>query len=95
MKQLITLTAFLSFLICFSQTNKIDSLSIELAYQKQDTSKVKTSLKLIEALYHHEDYKKALLYIDQTEKLSQQLQYTRGIADANYYRALIYSQKND
>ncbi len=95
MKQLITLTAFLSFLICFSQTDEIDSLSIQLAYQKQDTSKVKTSVLLIKALYNSNDYKKALLYIDQTEKLSKQLQYTRGVADANYYRALIYTKKND
>ena len=95
MKQLITLTAILSFLFCFSQTNEIDSLAIQLAYQKQDSSKVKTSVKLIKALYDVKDYKKALLYIDQTEKLSKQLNFTRGIADANYYKALIYSQKND
>lgn len=95
MKQLITLTAFLSFLICFSQTNKIDSLSIQLAYQKQDTSKVKTSVELIKALYDYKDYKKALLYIDQTEKLSKQLNYTKGIADANYYRASVYSKMDD
>ena len=95
MKQLITLTAFLSVLICFSQTNKIDSLSIQLAYQKQDTSKVKTSVELIKALYNYKDYKKALLYIDQTEKLSNELQFTRGIADANYYKALIYAQNDD
>ena len=95
MKQLTTLVAFLSVLICFSQTNEIDSLSIELAYQKQDTSKVKTSIQLINALYQNKDYKKALLYIDQTEKLSQQIEFTKGIADANYYRALIYSKKND
>jgi signal transduction histidine kinase len=95
MKQLITLTAFLSFLICLSQTNEIDSLTIQLAYQKQDSSKVKTSVELIKALYGVKDYKKALLYIDQTENLSNQLQFTKGIADANYYRALIYSQRND
>jgi signal transduction histidine kinase len=95
MKQLITLTAFLSFLICFSQTNEIDSLTIQLAYQKQDSSKVKTSIQLVKALYNHKDFKKAILYIDQTEKLSIQLDYTKGIADANYYKALIYSQRDD
>ncbi|MGM5469752.1 tetratricopeptide repeat-containing sensor histidine kinase [Flavobacteriaceae bacterium LMO-SS05] len=95
MKQLITLTAFLSFLICFSQTNEIDSLSIQLAYQKQDSSKVRTSVLLIKALYDSKDFKKALLYIDQTEQLSIQLQFTKGIADANYYKALIYSQRDD
>ena len=95
MKQLITLTAFLTFLICFPQTNEIDSLTIQLAYQKQDSSKVNTSVHLIKAFYDVKDYKKALMYIDQTEKLSKQLNFTRGIADANYYKALIYSQKND
>jgi len=95
MKQLITLTAFLSFLFCFSQTNEIDSLAIQLAYQKQDSSKVNTSVRLIKALYDVKDYKKALLYIDQTEKLSKQLNFTRGIADANYYKALIYSKRDD
>lgn len=95
MKQLITLTAFLSFLICFSQTDEIDSLSVKLAYQKQDTSKVKTSVLLIKAFFENKDYRKALLYIDQTEKLSKQLQYTKGVADVNYYRALVYSRKND
>ena len=95
MKQLITLTAFLSFLLCFSQTNEVDSLTIQLAYQKQDSSKVKTSVQLIKALYQNKDFKKALLYIDQTENLSNQLGYTKGIADTHYYKALIYTQKDD
>jgi len=95
MKQLTTLVTFLSVLICFSQTNEIDSLAVQLAYQQQDSSKVKTSVQLIKALYENKDYQKALLYIDQTENLSKQLNYTRGIADANYYKALIYTQKDD
>ena len=95
MKQLITLTAFLSFLLCFTQTNEVDSLTIQLAYQKQDSSKVKTSVQLIKALYQNKDFKKALLYIDQTENLSNQLGYTKGIADTHYYKALIYTQKDD
>ena len=95
MKQLITLTAFLTFLICFPQTNEIDSLTIQLAYQKQDSSKVNTSVRLIKALYDVQDYKKALMYIDQTENLSKELNFIKGTADANYYKALIYSKKND
>jgi signal transduction histidine kinase/tetratricopeptide (TPR) repeat protein len=95
MKQLITLTAFLSFLICFSQTNEIDSLAIQLAYQNQDSTKVKTSVRLIKALYEINDFKKALLYINQTEQLSKQLNYTKGIADINFYKALIYTKKDD
>lgn len=95
MKQLITLAVLCSSLFCFSQTNEIDSLTIQLAYQKQDSSKVDTSLYLIKALYNSENFKKALLYIDQTEQLSKLLNHTKGIADVNYYKALIYSQKDD
>jgi signal transduction histidine kinase len=95
MKQLITLAVLCSSLFCFSQTNEIDSLTIQLAYQKQDSSKVDTSLHLIKALYKSKNFKKALLYIDQTERLSKLLNHTKGIADVNYYKALIYSQKDD
>src|SRR5690606_13097803 len=95
MKQLIALAAFLAVSICFAQTNEIDSLAIQLAYQKQDTSKVDTSLHLIKALLNVEDYKKALLYIDETERLSKSLDYQKGIAEANYYKALIYTQRDD
>lgn len=95
MKRLITLAVLCSSLFCFSQTNEIDSLTIQLAYQKQDSSKVDTSLYLIKALYKSKNFKKALLYIDQTERLSKFLNHTKGIADVNYYKALIYSQKDD
>lgn len=95
MKQLITLAVLCSSLFCFSQTNEIDSLTIQLAYQKQDSSKVDTSLYLIKALYDSKNFKKALLYIDQTERLSKFLNHTKGTADVNYYKALIYSQKDD
>lgn len=95
MKQLIALAAFLAVSICFAQTNEIDSLAIQLAYQKQDTSKVDTSLHLIKALLNVEDYKKALLYIDETERLSKSLNYQKGIAEANYYKALVYTQRDD
>ena len=95
MKQLITLAVLCSSLFCFSQTNEIDSLTIQLAYQKQDSSKVDTSLYLINALYKSKNFKKALLYIDQTERLSKFLNHTKGIADVNYYKALIYSHNDD
>ncbi|SDS08726.1 Signal transduction histidine kinase [Formosa sp. Hel1_31_208] len=95
MKRLITLAVFCSSLLCFAQTNEIDSLTIQLAYQKQDSAKVDTSLLLVKALYTSKNYKKALLYIDQTERLSKFLNHTKGIADVNYYKALIYAQKDD
>ena len=96
MKQLITLTAFL-LTICssYSQTIEQDSLIIQLAYQKQDSAKVDTSIHLIKSLYTTNDYKKALLYIDQSEKLATVLQYHKGTAEIKYYKALVYSQKDD
>ncbi|MEM9679105.1 MAG: tetratricopeptide repeat-containing sensor histidine kinase [Bacteroidota bacterium] len=95
MKRLITLAAFLVSLFLFSQNEKIDSLTVQLAYQNQDSTKVDTSLMLIDELYKIEDYKKALLFINQTTQLSKRLNYTKGLAESNYYKALIYSNRND
>lgn len=95
MKQLILLAAFFSVLIGYSQTNEIDSLILNLAYKKQDTTKVETSVFLIKALYEADEHKKALLFIEETERLSKSLNYTKGLAEINYYRAMIYSDRND
>lgn len=95
MKQLMTLAAFFSLLIGYTQTNEIDSLILNLAFQKQDSTKVDTSLYLIEALYDAQDPKKALLFIEETERLAKALNYTKGLAEINYYKARIYSDKND
>ncbi|WP_248722217.1 ATP-binding protein [Seonamhaeicola sp. ML3] len=95
MRKVFTLIFCLSMCIGFSQTNNIDSLSIELAYQTQDSLKVDTSLKLIESLYEMGEYDRALKYIVQSEKLSSSIKYDKGIAQITYYKALIYSQKND
>lgn len=95
MRQLIILAVLCSSALCFSQTDEIDSLTIQLAYQKQDSSKVETSLHLVKALYRGKKFKKALLYIDQTERLATLLKHTEGIANINYYKALIYAQNDD
>ena len=95
MKQLITLAVLCSSFFCLSQTNEIDSLTVHLSFQKQDSSKVDTSLRLVKALYEAKSYKKALLYIDNAERLSRLLNHSKGIADVNYYKALIYAQKDD
>jgi len=96
MKQLITLTTIL-FTICssYSQTNEQDSLTLMLAYQKQDSAKVDTSLELIKSLYHANRFKKALLYINQSERLASTLNYKKGTAEVKYYKALIYTQNDD
>lgn len=95
MKQLLLLAAFFAVVFGHSQTIEIDSLAVQLAYQKQDSSKVVTSIHLIKALYKTEAYTKALMYISETEQLSQSINYPKGVAEANYYKALIYTHRND
>ena len=95
MKQLIVLAAFFSVLLGYTQTNEIDSLILNLAYQKQDSTKVDTSLYLIQALYEANEPKKAMQFIEETERLAKSLNYTKGLAEVNYYKARIYSDKND
>jgi signal transduction histidine kinase len=96
MKQLITLTTFLLlFYSGLSQTKEQDSLTIQLVYQKQDSVKVDTSIELIRSFYTTNDFKKALLHIDQSEKLASGLNYHKGIAEIKYYKGLIYTKKND
>jgi two-component system sensor histidine kinase/response regulator len=95
MKQLITYAISLLTLFTFAQNAKIDSLTVILAYQNQDSTKVETSLLLINELYVVKDYKKALLFIAQTAELSKNLNNNRGLAESNYLKALIYSDQDD
>ncbi|WP_223549342.1 tetratricopeptide repeat-containing sensor histidine kinase [Aestuariivivens sp. NBU2969] len=95
MRKLITLGTLLIMFLGFSQTQDIDSLTIQLAFQKQDTLKAKTSLELIKLLYDKKDYNKAVKFIVKTEKLATDLDYKKGLADVIYYKALIYAHKND
>lgn len=96
MKQLIILTAI--FLISFSglsQTEEIDGLTLQLSFQKPDTTKVDMSIRLIQSLYNLGNYKKAESYINKTGMLAVDLKYKKGIADLKYLKALIYTQKDD
>ncbi|MDO5971230.1 tetratricopeptide repeat-containing sensor histidine kinase [Flavivirga aquimarina] len=95
MRRIITLIIFLSVSIGYSQTNDVDSLALELAYQTQDTLKIETSIKLIKSLYDINDYDRALKYIIESEKLSNNIKYNKGIAEITYYKALIYAKKDD
>jgi signal transduction histidine kinase len=95
MKKLLSLIACLIFSIGFSQTREQDSLTIQLAFQNSDTTKIETSLLLVKVLYKNQEFDKALKYISQTEKLSQKLNYQDGIAEMTYYKALIYGLKDD
>ena len=85
----------LSIFMGFSQANDIDILALELAFQKQDSLKIETSLKLIKSLYDANEYDRALKYIIKSEKLSNTLNYQKGIAGITYYKSLIYAQKGD
>ncbi|WP_418602546.1 ATP-binding protein [Hwangdonia sp.] len=95
MRKIITLFLFMSVCSGFSQSEELDSLSIQLAFQNQDSLKVDTSLKLIKLLYETNDFDRAIKYIIESEKLSNQLNYHKGIAEVAYYKALIYANKND
>jgi len=95
MKQLMTLTLCLLTFIGFSQNERIDDLTVKLAYHEADSTKVDLSLMLIEELYTVKDFEKALLYVNQTAKLSEKLNYTKGLAESTYFRALIFTQRND
>ena len=95
MKRLFYITVFLFSLFSFSQSEEIDNLMIELAYQNRDSSKVNTSIRLIKALYEIDDYKRALKHIDQAQRLSKTINYTKGSAETNYYKALIYTAQQD
>ncbi|GAA4293204.1 tetratricopeptide repeat-containing sensor histidine kinase [Aestuariibaculum suncheonense] len=96
MRRIITLIVLtISTLLGFSQTQELDSLSIQLAFETQDSLKVETSLKIIELLYNNKNYDKAIKYIIESEKLSNNLNYEKGIATSTYYKSLIYAQKGD
>ncbi|AUP80382.1 ATP-binding protein [Flavivirga eckloniae] len=95
MRKIINLIICLFMSIGFSQTNDVDSLALELAYQTQDTLKIETSIKLIKSLYDINDYDRALKYIIESEKLSNNLNYNKGIAEITFYKALIYAKKDD
>ena len=96
MRQLVTLTAILLTIFSgLSQTKEQDSLTIQLAFQEENTDKVDTSILLIKSLYDSGDFVKALRYIQESEELSSRLQYDKGNAEIRYYKALIYTQRED
>src|SRR5690606_14858211 len=93
-KPLLLICFFISFL-SFSQTKEIDSLTIQIAFQNADSTKVETSIHLIKASYQSKEYDQALKYINQTEKLTNTLNYSSGLADIFHLKAKIYSENGD
>jgi signal transduction histidine kinase len=95
MKRLLTVLIICCCIYSYSQTREQDSIAVALAYQTQDSLKVDTSISLIKSLYKTKNYKKALQYINQTEKLATQLNYKKRLAQVHYYKALIFASKDD
>ncbi|MBN2867064.1 MAG: tetratricopeptide repeat protein [Flavobacteriaceae bacterium] len=79
--------------IGFSQNEELDSLTIQLAYQNPDTSKVNTSISIIKLLFQSKDFSKASKFIQQSEKLANDLGYKEGLAKIVYYKAKIYQEE--
>lgn len=95
MNKTLTVVLICFCLFGFSQTKEQDSLSIAVAFQSQDSSKVETSIALIKSLYNSQDYSKAIQYVNEVEKLATQINYHQKLAEIHYYKALIYTDKND
>lgn len=95
MRKIITSLFFLTIFLCQSQTKEIDSLFIELAFQKQDSTKVIPYLQLIKSLYELKEYDRGMKYVQASEKLSYSFNYKKGIAQTTYYKALYYAEKQD
>ncbi|QDO92685.1 tetratricopeptide repeat protein [Formosa sediminum] len=95
MKKIIYLIILLSVCFGYSQTKNIDSLTVALAFQKTETSKIKTSIELVEELYNHTDYNLALKYVLEADKLATKLNYIEGLSRISYLKALIYNKKED
>lgn len=93
--QFLTLVTLLTVLFVNSQNKELDSLTLHLAFQNPDSSKVDTSLEIIEILYNNQDYKRAIQFIDESERLAKNLNYLKGMANASYYKALIFANKDD
>ncbi len=94
-RQFFTFLTLFSILFVTAQNKELDSLTLQLAFQKPDTAKVNTSIKLIDILYNQKDYKKAIMFIDESERLAQSLNYDKGIALAAFYKAQIFTIKDD
>ncbi|WP_066224375.1 tetratricopeptide repeat-containing sensor histidine kinase [Formosa haliotis] len=95
MKKIISTIILLYLSVGFAQTKAIDSLTVQLAFQKTDTSKISTSIKLVQELYDENEYNLALKYIYESEKLATKLNYTPGLSKIAYLKALLYTQKED
>ncbi|WP_452598229.1 tetratricopeptide repeat-containing sensor histidine kinase [Pontimicrobium sp. MEBiC01747] len=91
---LIFLYLFIS-LLGYSQTKDLEQLTIDLAFKQVDSTKVNTCLEIIKLYHAANDYDLALKYIEQSEKLSKDLNYNKGLAETLYLKALITAKKEE
>lgn len=73
----------------------MEQLTIDLAFKEIDSSKVNTCLEIITLHYEANNYDLALKYIEQSEKLSKDIKFNKGLAQTLYLKALIYSKKEE
>lgn len=89
------LLCFLMSYSGYSQNEELESLIIKLTFEKSDSIKIETASKIIKLLYETKAYNRSLKYIIETERLSEELNDTRGSAEMAYFKALIYNKKDD
>ncbi|MCH2196994.1 tetratricopeptide repeat protein [Kordia sp.] len=73
-------------------TKILDSLLLH--HPQKDTTRVKMLSTYVQKIYYR-DTRKADSLIKEVEKLSQEINYTKGKADANYYRGEVQVIKSD
>lgn len=95
MKRLIVLVFLLNTAFSFSQDEELESLTIQLAYQVPDSSKVNTSINIIKLLFKSKEYSKALKFVQQSEKLAKDLEYKKGLAEIIFLKAKIHNQEGN
>ncbi len=96
MKRLLTVLICLFFTpLVFSQNEELDSLTIQLAYQSPDSTKVDTSVSIIKLLFETKDYNKAQKFIELSETLAKDLDYKKGLAKITYYKAKIHNEEDN
>jgi signal transduction histidine kinase len=77
-----------------SQDPILDSLQQSIVHQKDDTNKVKNIL-LVSRKLGRINKQQALVYCDQAEKLSAELDYGKGIAGTWFERSIIYMKTSN
>ncbi|HNW75525.1 MAG TPA: hypothetical protein PKJ28_01420 [Bacteroidales bacterium] len=79
--------------VCPLKGQMVDSLILNLAEAKEDTSRVNILLRL-SSIYLNNDPRKAESYISKALGLATQNNYYEGIANANYYMALLFKDSD-